>query len=190
MRVRRRPVRSDARPAGCALVLVAFSVVFAVAAVPSLPGAGAVLFLVVGVAGALLFASGLVAMTGQVLGRRAVLELDDQGVRLPAPWPWPPARDRLLRWSDVAAAVVWNRPVPRGRRGLAEHLAFLPTAESAERSLPPPSAELLALRLDDLPGVATAHWATQIHPGWDTGTEEIIAEIRRRGLPAVDARTR
>jgi hypothetical protein len=183
--VRRRPVRGDLRSAGCALVLVAFSVVFAVAAVPALPGAGAVLFLVVGVAGTLVFTAVLVTTAGQLLDRRPVLELDDEGVRLPAPWPR--RRDRVLTWPDVAAAVVWNRPVPRGRRGLAEYLAFLPAAEGAGVV---PSAELLALGLEDVPGVATAHWATQIHPGWDTGADEIIAEIRRRGIPAVDARTR
>jgi hypothetical protein len=189
MRVVRRPVPADARPAGCVLVLLAFSVIFAVTAVPALPGVGAVLYLILGLAGTLLCTAGLVAAAGRLLGRRPVLELDEHGVRLPAPWPLPRARDRFVRWADVAAVVLWSSPVPRGRRAFAEHLAFLPTPESAGPSSPP-SAELLALRLDDLPGVASTHWATPIHPGWDTDAEQIIAEIRRRGLPAMDARTR
>ena len=190
MRVRRRPVPRDAGPAACALVLIVVSVVFAVTAVPALPGAGAILYLVAGVAGTVLFTSGVVAMTGQLTGHRPVLELDDQGVRLPAPWPLPRTRDRFLRWPEVAAAVVWSRPVPRGRRGLADHLGFLPAAESAERTLPSPSAELLALGLGDLPGVATTHWSVQASPGWDTGVDEVVAELRRRDLPTIDARAR
>ncbi|MCW2860852.1 MAG: hypothetical protein JWP48_2560, partial [Actinoallomurus sp.] len=40
------------------------------------------------------------------------------------------------------------------------------------------------------PGVASTQWATPVHPGWDPEAEQIIAEVRRRGLPAMDARTR
>jgi hypothetical protein len=189
MRVVRRPVAADARPAGCVLVLLAFSVIFTVTAVPALPGVGAVLYLILGLAGGLLCAAGLVTAAGRFLGRRPVLELDEHGVRLPAPWPLPRARDRFVRWADVAAVVLWSSPVPRGRRGLAHHLAFLPTPESAGAAAPP-SAELLALGLEDLPGVASTRWATPIHPGWDTGADQVIDEVRRRGLPARDARTR
>jgi hypothetical protein len=38
--------------------------------------------------------------------------------------------------------------------------------------------------------VASARWATRIQPGWDADAERILTEVRRRGLPAVDARTR
>ncbi len=167
-----------------------FSVVFAVAAVPALPHAGAVLFLLVGVAGTVVFAGGLVAVAGRVVAGRPVLVLDERGVRLPAPWPWPGSRDRLLTWPEVAAAVVWNRPVPRGRHSVAETLAFLPTTPAAERTGAPPSAELVALRLDGLPGYPTAEWSIEVSAGWDTGVHEVIAELRSRGLPAEDARTR
>jgi hypothetical protein len=190
MRVLRRPDPDDARPVGCALVLLAFSAVFAVAAVPSLPGAGAVLYLLVGAAGILLCTAALVTTAGRLLARRPVLELDERGVRLPAPWPWPRSRDRFLGWPDLASVVVWNGSSPRGRRALTGHVAFLPTDAAAERTLPPPSAELLALHLDHLPGVASAHWSAQIQPGWDTEAEQIMAEVRRHGRPAVDARSR
>lgn len=185
MTVRRRPALGDVRPVGCAFVLLVFSVVFAAAAVPALPGAGAFVFLFVGVAGIVLCASGLVAAAGRSLGRRPVLELDDEGVRLPAPWPWPRARDRYLRWADVASVVLWSEP---GRRSTAEHLAFLPARESAGD--PPPSVALVALGLADLPGVTTAQWALPVSPGWDTAVEEVIAEVRRRDLPTADVRSR
>src|SRR4051812_33149790 len=120
MRVRRRPALGDARPVGCALVLLVFSVVFAAAAVPALPGAGAFVFLFVGMAGIVLGAGGLVVAAGRSLPRRPVLELDDEGVRLPAPWPRTRARDRYLHWADVAAVVLWSEP---GRRSSDEHLA-------------------------------------------------------------------
>lgn len=188
MRVLRRPVPGDVRPVGCAVVLLVFSAVFAVAAVPSLPRAGAVLYLLVGVAGVLLCGVGLATAAGRLLARRPVLELDEDGVRLPAPWPWPRTRDRVLDWTDLASAVVWHTPSPRGRA--VTGLAFLPTTAAAERIGPPPSAEILALGLDDVPGVASARWATRIQPGWDTDAERILAEVRRHGLPAVDARTR
>ena len=190
MRVLRRPVPGDARPVGCAFVLLVFSVIFAASAVPSLPGVGAVLYLLVGVAGVLLCTAGLAATAGRLLARRPVLELDDRGVRLPAPWPWPRARDRSLVWTDLAAVVLWSSPVPRGRRAMADHLAFLPTSDGAERVRPAPSAELLALTPDDLPGVPTTHWAIPISPGWDPGLDDVLAEVRRRDLPATDLRTR
>ncbi|MDN3352698.1 hypothetical protein [Actinomadura sp. DC4] len=190
MRVLRRPVAGDVRPVGCAFVLLVFSAVFAATAVPALPGIGAVLYLLVGVAGIVLCAAGLTATAGRLLARRPVLELDDRGVRLPAPWPWPRARDRSLGWTDLAAVVLWSTPVPRGRRALEDHLAFLPTSDGADRLGPPPSAELLALSSGDLPGVPTAHWSIPISPGWDPGVEEILAEIRRRALPATDLRER
>jgi hypothetical protein len=192
MRVRRRPVPADARPAGCALVVLAFSVVFVAASLPGLgrgDAAGAVLYVTVGAAGILLCAGGLVTAVVRLLAHRPVLELDDQGVRLPAPWPWPRARDRFLRWADVAAVVLWSSPAPRGRQALADHLAFLPTPESAGHASP--SAELHALiqaEPDGVPGVATAHWALPVSPGWDAGVDEIIAEVRRHGRPAADMR--
>src|SRR3569833_59323 len=103
MRVLRRPVPGDARPVGCAVALLVFSVIFGASGVPSLPGVGAVLYLLVGVAGVLLCTAGLAATAGRLLARRPVLGLDDRGVRLPAPWPWPRARDRCLGWAAQAA---------------------------------------------------------------------------------------
>jgi hypothetical protein len=186
MRVRRRPVPGDVRPLGYALVLLAFSAIFAVTAVPALPGVGAVLYLLIGVAGILLCTAGLAAMAGRLLARRPVLELDEEGVRLPAPWPWPRTRDRSVRWADLAAVVLWSSTDPRGRRALADRLAFLPTRESAGPAQP--SAELLALGLDDLPGVATADWEIQVSGRWHPGVEEILAEARRHELPTADLR--
>jgi hypothetical protein len=185
VRVLRRPVAGDARPAGCALVLLVFSAVFAATAVPALPGVGAVLYLLVGVAGIAACVAGLVAMAGRLIARRPVLEIDEHGVHLPAPWPWPRTRDRSLGWADLAAVVVWSRPVPRGRRGVADLLAFLPVREELGT---PPSAELVALGLGDLPGVATTRWAVAVSPGWDPGVDDVLAEIRRRELPAADLR--
>ena len=190
MRVLRRPVAGDVRPVGCAFVLLVFSVIFAASAIPALPRVGAVLYLLIGVAGVLLCVAGLVATAGRLLARRPILELDEHGVRLPAPWPWPRARDRSLVWADLGAVVLWSSPVPRGRRTLVEHLAFLPTSDGAERLQPPPSAELLALSADDLPGVPTTHWSIQISPGWDPGVDEILAEVRRHELPTTDLRDR
>jgi hypothetical protein len=186
MRVLRRPVAGDARPVGCFVVLLAFSLVFTVTAIPALPGVGAVLYLVVGAAGVVLCAGALVAVCGRLLAHRPVLELDEQGVRLPATWPWSRSHDRVVPWTHLASAVIWSSPVPRGRRGLADHLAFLPSGDDAGPT--PPSAELVALGLDDLPGVATAHWALPVSPGWDPGVDEVLAELRRRELPTADRR--
>jgi hypothetical protein len=190
MRVLRRPVGGDVRPAGCAFVLLVFSAVFAATAIPALPRVGAVLYLLVGVAGVLLCVAGPAATAGRLLAHRPILELDEHGVRLPAPWPWPRAGDRSLGWTDLGAVVLWSSPVPRGRRTLVEHLAFLPTSEGAERIQPPPSAELLALSPEDLPGVPTTRWSIQISPGWNPGVEEVLAEVRRRELPTADLRDR
>lgn len=188
MRVLRRPVAGDVRPVGCAFVLLVFSAVFVVAAIPALPRVGAVLYLLVGVAGVLLCVAGLAATAGRLLARRPILELDEHGVRLPAPWPWPRARDRFLSWADLGAVVLWSSPVPRGRRGLVEHLAFLPASERGR-----PSPELLALSAipaTGLPGVPTTDWSIPISPGWDPGVDEVLAEVRRRELPATDLRDR
>jgi hypothetical protein len=190
MRVRRRPTAADARPAGCAVVLLAFSVVFAVIAIPALPGPGAVLYLLAGLAGALLCAAVLTVLAGQAMSGRAVLELDERGVRLPAPWPWPRSRDRVLAWPDVAAVVVWSGQVSRGRSGVADRLAFLPTTRCAERTGPPRSPEILALGVAGLPGVATAQWSIEAVPGWDVGLDEVVAEVRDRGGTVTDVRSR
>ena len=190
MRVRRRPAPGDARPVGCATVLLVFSLVFAVASVPSLPGFGAVVYLLVGVAGTVLFAGGLATLAGQLLSGRPVLELDEKGVRLPAAWPWPRTRDRFLPWPDVAAAVVWSRPTGHGKRTPPGSLAFLPTSEHAEETEAAPSAELLALRPPDLPGTATEHWSLPVLPGWDSALDDVLAAVRERGVPAADTRSR
>jgi hypothetical protein len=155
---------------------------------------GAVLYLVVGVAGTALCVAGLLTTAGRLLAHRPVLELDEHGVRLPAPWPWPRSRDRFVPWTDTAAVVLWSGATPRGRRATADRLAFLPTRETAEQAPSPPSAELLALRLDELeldglPAVATARWATTISPGWRPGVDEVLAEIRRHDLRTADLRT-
>jgi hypothetical protein len=186
MTVLRRPVASDARPVGCALVLLVFSAVFAAAAVPSLPRPGAVLFLVVGAAGIAFCTAGLLTAAGPFLTRRPVLVLDDHGVRLPAPWPWRRTRDRVLDWPDVASVVMWRTMTPRGRP--ATRVAFLPTQAAAARCSPPLSAELVALAVKDLPGVATTYWSTRVHPGWNTNADEILAEIRHHAHPTIDAR--
>jgi hypothetical protein len=186
MKVVLRPSPAEVRPAGCALVLLAFSVVFVAVAVPALPGVGAVLYLLAGAGGVVLCGATLVARGGRLLARRPVLELDEHGVRLPVPWPWPRTRDRYVPWTDLASAVVWSTPVPRGRRTLADRLAFLPSGESAASARPNP--ELVALGLDSLPGVATADWAVPVSARWHPGVDEVLAEVRRHELPTADLR--
>lgn len=187
MRVVLRPSAAEVRPAGCALVMLAFSVVFVAVAVPALPGLGAVLYLLVGAGGAVLCTVALLAYGGRLLARRPVLELDERGVRLPVPWPWPRTRDRCVPWTDVAAAVVWSTPSPRGRRALADRLAFLPSGESAGAARPDP--ELVALGADALPGVAAADWAVPVSARWHPGVDEVLAEVRRHELPTADLRS-
>ncbi|GAB3985879.1 hypothetical protein GCM10029978_099890 [Actinoallomurus acanthiterrae] len=172
------------------LVLVAVSVAFAVSGARDVTAVGGMVALAVGVAGIALFGGGLVVAAGRAVSGRPVLEVDEAGVRLPAAWPWSRSRDRRLPWPEVAAVVVWSREIPRGRQRVVEHVAFLPTEERAEGSSPPPSAELLAMGLDDVPGVATLHWSVEVSPGWDTDLATVLTEIHRRGVPTADVRSR
>ncbi|MCO6009526.1 hypothetical protein NE236_31600 [Actinoallomurus purpureus] len=189
--VRRRTATQDVAAAARVTVLLAVSVAFVAGGARGLPAFGGVLFLIVGASGIALFGGRLVLSVGRVAGRRPVLELDEREVRLPAAWPRSRADDRRLAWPEVASVVLWSQAALRGRRlRSVEQLTFLPTAERAEGSPPPPSAELLAMGLDDVPGVATLHWSIEVSPGWDTDLATIFAEIHRRGVPTADVRSR
>ncbi len=187
--VRQRAWPHDVKAAAWAAVLLAVSVAFAVSGVRGLPAFGGILLLTVGAAGTVLFAGRLVVVTGRAASGRPLLEMDEREVRLPAAWPRPRARDRRLAWPDVAAAVVWREGVPHGRRTPGVHLSILPTAEYAARTLPPPSPELLALRLEGVPGAATLRWSVTLPPGADADLDALLAQVRHLGgIPVVDAR--
>lgn len=189
--VRRRAWPHDAVAAAWAAVLLAVSVAFAVSGARALPAFGGVLLLVVGVAGAALFAGRLVVVTGRAASGRPVLELDEREVRLPAAWPRSRANDRRLAWPDVAAAVVWREGMPRGRRVPPVRLSVLPTAEHAARTAPPPSPELVALRLEGVPGAATLRWSVTLPADAEADLDALLADVRRLGgIPVVDARSR
>ncbi|MCO5972007.1 hypothetical protein [Actinoallomurus soli] len=189
--VRARTSRQDLTSAAGTLVLLLVSVAFAVSGALSLPAVGGVVALVVGVPGIALFGARLVATAGRAVSGRPVLEVGEHGVCVPAAWPWSRARDRRLSWPEVASVVVWNETLPRGRMRSFPRVAFLPVGERAAEAGAEPGVELLALRLEDVPGTATLHWSAALPPRATVSLETVLEEVRRLGgVRIVDARSR
>jgi hypothetical protein len=183
VQVRLRPTRRTIAQIIGRLLLTAVSVAFIVGGASDPASFGGVLFLLLGAAGVVLFASGALAMVGYLVVRRSVLEIDAQGVHRPASWPrrtW-----RLLRWDDLAAVCAWSQGVPAGR-GHQHHLTFLPRGEADH---PAPGAEILAIKTKGLPGVAEPRWSFPVTAAWDRTVEDVVTAVRRhRDIPCADRR--
>jgi hypothetical protein len=170
------------------LVLTAFSVVFIVAGI-SRPDFGGILFLLIGVAGVVLFAGGTVLVLGQYFSHRPAFEFDREGIRLPARWPRPPSDDRFLPWPEVAAVVaceITGGGASRYKRRLRSfRLVFLPTSPGAAVS-----PEMLALCVTrDVPGIPTLHWSVRVTVTEGASLKEIVAVAQgHRDVPFLDAR--
>ncbi|GLZ09867.1 hypothetical protein Acsp04_01030 [Actinomadura sp. NBRC 104425] len=193
--VRTRPtVRSAGQVAALALLVLA-SAAFVASGATGRAGAGAVMFITVGVLGLGLFGVGLLRAVGVLLGRRPVLELDDTGVRRPARWPLPRRADRVLPWPRVAAMCALRRGMAGTRRGEQDYLVFLPSAELAEAVRTARRSLLVALTLPDvsaaaLPGARdAAAWCFAVDPAWDASLKEVVAAVRgRHRVPVIDRR--
>ncbi len=183
VQVRLRPtLRTVAQVIG-RLLLTGVSVLFIVGGGADPASFGGVLFLLLGAAGVALFGSSALVLTGNLVARRPVLEIDDEGVRRPAGWPR--RASRLLRWDDLAAVGVWSQGVPAGR-GHRQYLAFLPRGE-ADR--PAAGAEILAIKMTGVPGIAEPRWSIPISEAWDRTAEEVVTAVRRhRPVPFADRR--
>ncbi len=155
-------------------------------------GVGSVTFMVLGVAGLVLFGAGLLVSAGGMLARRPVLELDAAGVRRPARWPLPRASGRALPWDEVAAITALRRGVAGARRGEQDYLVFLPSPELAEMARTSRRPALVALTMRDVPSTAAAvPWCFAVEPGWDATLPQIVKEARRRRrVPVIDRRTK
>jgi hypothetical protein len=183
MRVRMRFTRRTAGQLAGRLLLSCVSVAFIVVGAADPASFGGVLFLLLGVAGVAMFATGAIAMIGTVLAGRPVLEIDDEGVRRPGAGPF--RAERLLRWDELAAVCAWSQGIPAGR-GHHHYLTFLPRGEADH---PPPGAEILAIKVKGLPGVPEPRWSIQVGSGWDTAVENVVAAVRRyTDVPCVDRR--
>ncbi|MFF0524583.1 hypothetical protein ACFYTC_38325 [Actinomadura nitritigenes] len=174
------------------LILFVASIGFVTGGVIRGAGVGSVTFMVIGVAGFLLFGAGLAVSLGGLVARRPVLELDASGVRRPARWPLPRRAGRLLPWDDVAAITALRRGVPGTRRGEQDYVVFLPTQELAEMARTSDRPVLVALTMRDVPATAAAvPWCFAVGPGWDAALPKIVKEARRRRrVPVIDRRTR
>jgi hypothetical protein len=198
LEVRRRATAVGVRKTLTAVILAVTSVLFIVGGSAHPASFGGILFILLGVAGLVLCAAAGLVFAGQATGRRPVLELDDQGIRVPAVWPRSRRADRVLPWSELAAVCAWSQGPPSGGRGgalLPHHLAFLPAADpsaagSAGRTPPENGAELLAIKLTDVACVPTLRWSVPVRPGWDTTVEEIAKAVqdRRDDVPFIDRR--
>lgn len=167
------------------LALTGVSAAFIVGGAADPASFGGVLFLLLGVAGVALFGSDALVLTGNLAARWPVLEIDDEGIRRPAGWPR--RASRLLRWDDLAAVGAWSQGIPTGR-GHRHHLLFLPRAEQETRS-PAAGAEVLAIKMNGVPGVADPRWSIPVSDAWDHSVEEIVRAVRgHRDVPFADRR--
>ncbi len=174
------------------LILLAASAAFVAGGLTEGGGMGGVLFTVFGLAGFALFGTGLVVAGGQMLTRRPVLELDDEGVRRPARWPLPRRAGRTLPWDDVQAIAALRRGVGGTRKGERDYVVFLRTPELAEMARTWDRPRLVALTMRDVPATAEAvPWCFGVERGWDASLPRIVKEARaRRRVPVIDRRTR
>jgi len=174
--VRLKPSLNGSGQAVGVLILLFCSAMFVVGGLADPASAGGVVFLVLGITGVAAFGSVLVVVVGHLLGRRPLLVLDGEGVRVPAKWPFPRSRDRFLPWAEVASVCAWTDGVPGGR-GLAHRLAFLPT-EDSPHSRATSGAEMLRVKTQGLPGVPVLRWNIAVLDGWTVPQDEVIKTIR------------
>jgi hypothetical protein len=181
--VRLRPTRRAVAQATGRVLLTAVSALFIVGGAADPASFGGVLFLVLGAAGVALFGGGALVITGGLVARRPVLEIDDEGVRRPAGWPR--RTGRLLRWDDLAAVGAWSQGIPAGR-GHRQYLTFLPRGQAAH---PAPGAEILAIKMAGVPGVAEPRWSIPVTEAWDRSVDDVVTAVRRhRTVPFADRR--
>ncbi len=158
------------------LILLLCSAMFIIGGLADPASAGGVIFLVLGVTGVLAFGGVLVVLSGHLLGRRPLLLLDSEGVRIPAKWPLPRTRDRFLPWAEIASVCAWTEGVPNGK-GLAHRLAFLP-AEGSPQARHTSGAEMLRVKTQGLPGVPVLRWNVPVLPGWTVRHEDVVKAVR------------
>ena len=182
-RVRLRPTWRTVGQIVGRLLLTGVSATFIVGGAADPVSFGGALFLLLGAAGVALFGSAALVLTGHLVARRPVLEIDDEGIRRPAGWPR--RASRLLRWDDLAAVGAWSQGIPAGR-GHRHHLAFL-SRGSAGR--PAAGAEILAIKMSGVPGVAEPRWSIPVNDAWDRSVEDVVRAVRRhRDVPFADRR--
>ncbi|REE95908.1 hypothetical protein [Thermomonospora umbrina] len=145
-------------------------------------------FVILGVLGGAFFGGGAVLAAGALLSRRPLLEVDDEGVRRPAPWPRPRRRDRFLPWSDVAGLCLISRSVAARGSRVRDHLLFLSDPEIVDHARTAPRPHLVALVLADLPGARHAPWVLISEPDWDVPLKAIVAEVARHDVDVIDRR--
>jgi hypothetical protein len=184
VRVRLRLTRRTALQIAGRLLLAGVSVLFVVGGASDPASFGGALFLLLGAAGAAMFAGGALAMTGHLLTGRPVLEIGAAGVRRPAAWPR--RAGRLLRWPDLAGVCAWSQGVPHGRHH-EHHLTFLPRGR-ADR--PAAGAETLAVKVTGVPGVPDPRWSIPVTAAWDRSVDDVVAAVHghRPDVPFADRR--
>lgn len=174
--VRLKPSFSGSGQVLGVLILLLCSALFVVGGLSDPGSVGGVVFLVLGVTGVAAFGCVLVVLAGHLLGRRPLLVLDADGVRIPAKWPLPHSRDRYLPWTEVASVCAWTEGVPGGK-GLAHRLAFLPD-KSSEQARHTSGAEMLAVKTQGMPGVAVLRWSVPVLAGWTVSHDEVVKSVR------------
>ncbi|NKZ03774.1 hypothetical protein HGB48_08445 [Actinomadura latina] len=174
------------------LILFIASVGFITSGVVRGAGVGSITFMLLGVAGLVLFGAGLLLSAGGMLARRPVLVLDAAGVRRPARWPMPRGSGRSLPWDEVHAIAALRRGMAGTRRGEQDYLVFLPTPELVELARTTDRPQLVALTMRDVPSTAAAvPWCFAVEPAWDATLPQVVKEARRRRrVPVVDRRTK
>lgn len=136
---------------------------------------GGALDVVMGVLAIVLFGGGGLLAASRHLSRRPVLLLDDEGVRIPAPWPRSADDDLVIPWKDVTGVCACAKALHhRGGTVFMHYLVFLTEEEPPE--LPP------------------SPWrpepAVRIRSTWNRTVDEVLAEARRHkpDLPFSDRR--